>query len=319
MQILLLDCNKVSKECFDVLEDSVNSIQFSRGSLSSFEKKSDILTYSEVSTYLNNFLPFDAVVIADIFWPTGQNICRWSKENNKKCFFWQHGQWIYTKNKKNPKFLPTTTFLLGDNIMKECNQWPYGKRSKLMVSGSPRYDHIDRQTSYNQGYVYFSPPVVIEKSPSAADHFNYDALNTLKNMSGLDNKTNLLIHPHYREGYVDGLQRLFPKAHFSDPTLSSIELIGQSRKVLTHRNSTAILDAIACGKQTVIMNLDVLPSFYLKGYFGDFALESDSVDHCLYNLNKITELPIEYENEARKYIYLGNASHRMLHYVLSDV
>ena len=89
--------------------------------------------------------------------------------------------------------------------------------------------------------------------------------------------------------------------------------------MLTHRNSTIILDAIACGKQVVTMNFDVMPSSYSKGHFNGFALESDSPDHCLHNLTRPVNLPDDYDDKARKHILLGNASRRIVDYIVSLV
>jgi hypothetical protein len=109
---LLLLYNKVTNNAFHKL----NSINVKFADVSIFDKKMDILSYSNVDIFLTNLLPFDNILIGDIFWPTGQNICKWCANNNKKCIFLQHGQWIYIKNKTNPEFLPSITCVYGRNV-----------------------------------------------------------------------------------------------------------------------------------------------------------------------------------------------------------
>lgn len=320
--LLLLDCNKVSREGFAQVYLSLaghDSIAARRASLGQFGDRVDILTYAEVSSFMSAFLPLDAVLVADIFWPTGQNICRWCQENDVKCFFWQHGQWIYTKNKKNPRFLPSMTFFFGDDIKDECSKWPYAKRSKLSVVGSPRYDGCE--ISPGGDYVYFSPPAMLEQNPSAVDRYNHDVKVLLERLNGLDGEVNLLIHPHYREGKVDTLKQMFPKATFRDVEESALGLVQSADKVLTHRNSTAVLDALACGKKAVLMNfLKWDKSYYHRDYFAPFAVESESPDHCLHNLTCDDDVDLDdYVDKAKPYIFLGNASARVADCVLRHV
>lgn len=315
MNGLLMSCNKVSKEAFDKLAGAFDGLC----NILRHEVSSDVMAYSEIEKQLNSFGAINFLVVGDIFWPTGQNVCRWCKEKKVLCFFWQHGQWIYTKNKKNPRFLPTATFFLGGNIKRECSRWGYGKRSKLRVTGSPRYDGIERSDD-SDGPIYFSPPVINERSPSVPNRYNYEAKKSIAKIMGLDDEVDMVIQPHYREGSVDDLRSMFPRATFKDPSDDPITHILNSGKVLTHKNSTVILDAIACGKQSVTMNLGVLPSAYPEGYFGKFVVESESPDHCLSVLNEsIVSLPHYYETSASEHILLGNASKRMTDYVMSLV
>jgi len=322
MKTLLLDCNKVSEECFERVKLAFNNkpVNVIHESLTQFGNKVDILSYGQVSDFMEIFIPLNAVLIADIFWPTGQHICQWCITNNVKCFFWQHGQWIYTKNKKNPKFLPSATFFLGENVKNECSQWSYGKRSHIAVTGSPRYDSCFHSKELGQ-YVYFSPPAILEINPSATDKYNYEILRLLKQLKGLDDEVDLLIHPHYREGKEEELKSLFPKALFRYQKCKSVDLVKCATKVLTHRNSTTVLDGIACGKPVVLMNFGKYDkSYYNKGYFKDFALESDSPDHCIHNLkSKVIVKESGYQDRAREFIALGNASLRIIDNILSDI
>lgn len=308
MKLLLLTCNKVSEESFRVLSDYCTTLGIDTQivSLSCFGNKTDILPYERVGHFLEDFPDISAILVADIFWPTGQNICRWCDSNGVKCFFWQHGQWIYTTNKKNPRFLPFMTFVLGENTRKQCMSWPYGRRSQVLVSGSPRYDNCSRNADGE--YVYCSFPVLVERSPSVPDRHNSRMLSAIKSLSGLNNiKT--VIHPHYREEGVDTLKQLFPKCQFADRNESALSLISKSKKVLTHRNSTSVLDAIACGKQSVLMDfLGDDYSHFPPGYFGNFATESNNADHCLRNLLRPTVQITDYVDKAKPFISLENAS-----------
>lgn len=313
MHILLLDCNKVSAESFCNIAahcklcDCVCS-SFSLGMLG---RSSDVLSYEVIDAILQKYLPLDAILVADIFWPTGQNICKWCINNKVKCFFWQHGQWIYTKNKVNPPYLPFCTFLFGDDVFSECKNWSYGKKSNLLVTGSPRYDNC--RLNPKGSYIYFSPPVILEKSPSVKDKYNPKSVETLKNLGGIDKELDIVIHPHYREGYIGQLRELFPRAIIADTGDSALDLIQESSKVLTHRNSTTVLDAIACGKQSVLMSQT---SSYPVGYFGKFADEVSSMTEYVKCLSTPSVDIEDYYHKARKYILLGNASQRIIDYII---
>lgn len=310
MLLLLLQYNKVTNESLKQFSRH-SSVEIKWGSLTDL-LDIDCSSYHVIDRFMQSFLPFDAVMVGDIFWPTGQHICKWCSVNEVRCFFLQHGQWIYTKNKKNPKFLPSCTFLFGKNIQFECSDWEYGKRSVLFATGSPRYDGCSL-TSKEGDYIYFSPPVLLEETPSVPPRYDCGVKRLLLHMKGLDSQARLVIHPHYREGAVRELKKIFPHADIIDPHTSALELIQKSQKVLTHRNSTVVLDSIACGKQVVLMNLDVYPSYYPKGYFGSFAIESNSLSNCVRNLEKDYEIEDvgQYMREAEPYVILGDASCRI--------
>lgn len=319
MKLLLLDCNKVSTECFAQIASLCPDfdIKAERLSLSVFGDKADLLSYNDVNDFLNKQL-FDAIVVADIFWPTGQNICQWCIRNEKKCYFWQHGQWIYTLNKENPQFAPYGVFFLGDNILKKCSSWPLAKKSKFIISGSPRYDNIDVNTN-KEDYVYFSPPVVLEEVNGATSKYNAQVHKLLKSIKGIDNKVNLYLHPHYREGMVTELRSLFPNAKYIDKKEEVFKHISKAAKVLTHRNSTVILDAIACHVSVVLLNFDSLKnSFYPKEYFSEFAVESTTSENCVANLLSKSHEILDYEIKAKKHILLGDATSRILNVIKNE-
>lgn len=308
--ILLLKYNKVTNDAFRHF--SKHCRDFKEADLTKFGTSMDVLSFPEVSSLLKSCLPFDCVMVGDVFWPTGQNICRWCREKGKQSYFLQHGQWVYVKNKQNPDHLPFATFVYGTNVLKMTSKWAYSVRSKVLVSGNPRYDNIIPNT--NGSYVYFCPPVILERIPSKADQFhsaNYAWLDTLQ---GMDKKAKLLIHPHYREGQTVTLKNMFPKATFANPMDDPLPLIQGAEKVLTHRNSTTVIDAIACGKISILLNYpEHDTSFYRRGYFKEFAIETDSPQHCIDTLLSEKRLSISdnYIEKAKPYIYLGDASMRI--------
>lgn len=277
----------------------------------------DALPYECIHTMLSSCI-FDIVFIGDIFWPTGQNICRWCKDNNKVSVFLQHGQWIYTKNKMNPEFTPDYTFLFGENITREARKWPYASRSKILCTGSPRYDGIERNP--RGSYIYFSPLVVTELSPSVPPKFNPRAMKLLTQLRGIDAHFNIVLQPHYREGSCDQIRSMFRFAKYIDPAEDPFPHIAGAYAVLCHRNSTVVLDAIAHGKKIVLINFQDYPSYYPKGYFCQFAMESDDYSQCLNNLCHVDFEEIEdYEEAARPYIWLGNASARIMGHLGADI
>ena len=310
MKLLLLYYAKVTNDAFNKFALSSTDLELKSDDLSVYGSKMDRLSYHEVHRLLTQQKPFDAILIGDIFWDTGQNICRWGQDNKVPVFFLQHGQWIYITNKKDPKYLPTATFVYGDKIQQMMSSWEYSKRSKVYVTGNPRYDNISRNNSGE--YVYFAPPVMFENVPSAANRTDRNAFDNLVSLKGIDKEVPMLIHPHYREINVPQLKDMFPYAKFADPQIDPLPLIQKSSKVLTHRNSTTVLDAIACGKMTVLMNFrEKDKSFFPRDYFGEFAQESDWPSRCMTNLkSNVTEIS-DYEEKARPYIYLGNASKRI--------
>ncbi len=312
MQVLLVKYNKVTNDAFDVLSKTLETCKWADVSI--FGENIDCLSYSIVDRYLQSLKPFDVICVGDVFWDTGQHICKWSQNNKVRCYFLQHGQWIYTKNKSNPRHLPYGTFVYGDNVCNMMHSWPYSRRSKVYVTGNPRYDAslLDR---LGNGYVYFSPPVSLEIVPSAPDRLHRHVYGVLSKLRGLDESINLVIHPHYREGNVQQLRQLFPKAKFEDPMNDPMLLIQQSEAVLTHRNSTTVLDAISCGK--VAMLTDSIchdRSFFNPGYFGEFAVECRTKDDCVEAVMKLQDKKIQldgYEHRAKPYLWIGNASNRI--------
>lgn len=314
--MLLLRYNKVTNEALESLYRFLQSFQWE--DISKFGDQTDILKYSVVAEFLQSLKPFDSICIGDIFWETGQNICKWCADNRIKVYFIQHGQWIYIQNKRNPRYLPYSTFLYGDNILNMVSNWPYAKRSKIYAVGNPRYDNI--QLSNNGEYVYFAPPVIKEISPSVPSKSNADAAKLLSQLEGLDDVVTLVIHPHYREGNVDYIRNIFPKAVIANPSESSLSLIQKSSKVITHRNSTTVLDAIACGKKIILTNfLGQDKSFFPRGYFGDFAVENNWPKDCF----AATEVDYYidyagYTERAKAHIYLGNSSQRIVDILKQD-
>ena len=307
LKVLLLYYNKVTNDAFDQLKKNAETLSFQQIDLSTLGRDIERLSLPTISKLLSDY-SFDAVIVGDIFWTTGQNVCRWCKENAVPCYFLQHGQWIYTQNKMNLQYFPTCTFLFGNKIHGIVEQWPYAQRSQMAVTGSPRYDNM--QLTKGNG-VYFAPPVLAEQI-SSNTRWNEKALSVLQRLKGLDKKVELRIHPHYREGKEDVLRDLFPNATFIKQSDNPLVHIPQSYKVLTHRNSTSVLDAIACRKPVVLMNFGILLSYYKKGYFGDLAIESGYLGGCVENLTTKQEVSeYNYIERARPYIYLGNASRRI--------
>ncbi len=315
MTALLVKYNKVTNAAFaKLLGKQADKLILRWADINHFQQnKMDVLDYPLVNFALDIFaFKFDAIIIGDIFWPTGQNICRWCLEHGIRCYFLQHGQWIYFKNKVDPKYLPTATCFVGDDIANACSEWPYADRSRLAVTGNPRYDNSVISTEGD--YVYFAPPVILERVPSSDDKHNPELLKTIQRLKGLDKQVKLVIHPHYREGNVLALRNIFPEAEFRDPQDDPLPIVAGASKVLTHRNSTTVLDAIAHGKITVLMNFEKEDwSVYNKEYFGDFALESETPHQCFDNVISDEVLDLDdYIERARRYVYLGDASQRVV-------
>jgi len=320
MTLLALKYSKVTNYALEKLSSCFSEIEIKFADLQKFGDRIDMLGFSEVSSFLTKEEPFDAVMIGDIFWPTGQRICQWCDTNNINCYFLQHGQWIYVNNKKNPRCLPHRTLFLGDNVKKMCDSWPYGKRSLLEVTGCPRYDYCERNEG-DEGFVYFSPPVMLELNVSSAPIRHLRSEIVLEQLSGIDKQVHLKIHPHYREGQIDRLRDMFTEAEFIDSSDDPLDHIPKSSKVLTHRNSTVVLDAIACGKISVLINfLDTLQSQFRRHYFEGFALESRSVAKCSEYLKPSKPLNTkDYVSRARPHIYLGSASNRIEKLLLREM
>ncbi len=313
MNVILTRYNKVTNQAFNKFAAKCPGVNITWVDLESFGPKIDILNYTEIEQFLDGYRSYDAILVGDVFWPTGQNICRWADAHSVICYFLQHGQWIYMANKRSPPFVPTGTFVYGDNLVKECSSWPYAAASKMVATGNPRYDDIEFSSPGE--YVYFSPPVIFELSPSAFPKQSKLATKTIMDLRGIDKNCELMIHPHYREASVEALRQWFPKAKIQDPKDDPFPLIAGSKKVLTHRNSTVVLDAIAHGKETVLVNFIRNSSHYQRGYFGKFARESDSPSQCIKLLSDESSEPVldeEYVNKAKEYIHLGSASERIL-------
>ena len=108
------------------------------------------------------------------------------------------------------------------------------------------------------------------------------------------------------------LREWFPDAHFIHPMSDPLRWIQKASLVLAHRNSTTVLDAIACGKKSILMNFDRFPSCYDEGYFGRFAVEAHSPQECVDALRSEERLDCEnYHRDAADYIVLGSASERI--------
>jgi hypothetical protein len=105
------------------------------------------------------------------------------------------------------------------------------------------------------------------------------------------------------------LRKWFKSAVFADPASSSLNLIAGAKKVLTHRDSTVVLDAIACCKPVVLINVDEYNCFYPYNYFHPLAVESSSKEDCLLKLNDII---IKYDGKlANQFIVTGCSSKKI--------
>jgi len=316
---VLLKYNKVHNNSLYILEPKlVRYFNILWADLSIFESKADKLDYNDIKKYFSSLDKFDFIIIGDVFWETGQSICRYGEEYNIPVFFLQHGQWIYIKNKKNLKYYPAYTFLFGDNVARMCSGWNYGKKSHIITTGSPRYDSA---VPGKGSYVYFSPPVIeeiIHRKPSGV--FRSSFYKNLEVIRRIDKELFILIQPHYREARIDDLHELFPYAQFVDPQLDALKLIHGSTKVLTSRNSTVVLDAIAYQKQIVLIDLpDYDRCFFERGYFEDFALESTTKMNILDNLLSDIKTIKSYIDMSKKHIYLGDSTKRIVDKIKEEV
>lgn len=315
--VLLLKYNKPTNDAFIKFASFDYGVDCQWADLTAFGTKIDVLSYEEVDKFLRASMPFDGLLMGDIFWPTGQNICQWCQRNSVGSFFLQHGQWIYTANKKNPRFLPKCTFVYGEDLRAEILTWPYGKRSRVEATGSPRYDVLNIKDG---DYVYFSPPVILEKNASAQSITHQKSLLLLSALRGVDSRYKVLLHPHYREGELDRLKDLFPKAQYIDPEEPALPFIAAAGKVLTHRNSTVVLDGIACRKLVVLMNfMGHDDSAYPMGYFKGFAIESTTPFHCMENLGVVWQFPEKTTDEAKSFLVFGHASERISHLIKEEL
>ena len=317
MTILLTKYNKIIIEAFEKLSAQFHEdIQVKWLDMSKYGHSFDLLPISHWNNVLNSLLPFDCIMIGDVFWPTGQAFCEWGKTHNKTVCFLQHGQWIYIENKKKLNYYPDITMVYGTNVADMINQWPYGKESNVIVTGSPRYDNLE---IVNGDYVYFSPPVIqeiVHGRPNGYIQKHY--LMAIQSVIGLDSVCKLVIQPHYREANINMLKNMFPKAMFVDPAENAIKLISSSYKVVCCRNSTVVIDSIACKKHVLLMDfLYTDRSFYPREYFNNFATENDNATDLLNNISN-TKIIVDYEKHASNHILLGNSSERIMS-VLSNV
>jgi len=308
--ILFVKYNKPTDDAFDkIISWLPDDCEIKTLDLRKYGVAMDVLQWHVIRAHLDTMSPLDAVFLGDVFWPTGQGICRWCYNSNIPSIFIQHGQWKYIKNKQHPPYVPTYTCVYGIHVYDMCKTWPYGRRSIVRVIGNPRYDNVELNNE-GQG-IYFSPPVIMEHSPSVPDKLDEYAQLLVSSMKGIDEHVDLILHPHYREGAINLLKSWFPNAKFIDPEDNPFKWIQRCKKVLTHRDSTVVLDGIAHGKSVVLLNND--RSFFPRGHFGDFAEETKSMEDCLNVLKSPSkENDTTYENKAKKHIFLGNASSRIL-------
>lgn len=319
---LLLKYNKVHNDALRHLSCRLGKdIEIKWGDLSLFGASMDLLSYEQVDKYLHSLKSFDFVIMGDVFWKTGQHICRACKKLDIPVFFMQHGQWIYTANKQSLEYYPDHTLVFGDNVKDICSSWAYAKHSKIHTVGSPRYDEVS-SNGCGSTYTYFSPPVIEEMvHGKSSGIIRTYFLKGLKKIAGIDKHISLIIQPHYRECRTDLLHKMFPKAQFADPDLDPLKLIRGSLQVLTSRNSTVVLDAIAHQKPVVLVDLPETDAcFFKRGYFGNFAKESNNRKHLISNLEKSNTFSRnDYNIKAKPYIYLGNASERIAKLVKQEV
>lgn len=320
MKGVLLKYNKVHNDSLRNLAPRLaKDFDIHWGDLSIFGDRTDLLSYESIKSYIEQFGKLNFIVIGDVFWQTGQSICRYGVEHGVPVYFIQHGQWIYTKNKKQLGYYPSCTCLFGNNVTKMCKKWEYGQHSHIVATGSPRYDGA---IPNGGSYIYFSPPVIeeiIHGEPSG--RIRRPFLTNLEAIRKIDKGLSMIIQPHYRESRTDILHELFPFAQFADPQFDALKLIRGANKVLTCRNSTVVLDAIAHHKLVVLMDLPQYDScFFDRGYFGQFALESSDKSELLNNLtSEIKVKRSEYVNNSQDYIYLGDASSRIAELIKKGV
>lgn len=320
MKGLLLKYNKVHNHSLQNLSRKLSKdFGLIWGDLESFQDKKDLLSYSVLENFISSFGNIHFIVTGDVFWETGQNLCKYCTNNGIPLFFLQHGQWIYIKNKKRLNHYPSCTMLFGDNVSNMCSSWEYGKHSNVVVTGSPRYD----AASPNGGsYVYFSPPVIeelIHNKPTGVCRRSFK--RNLEAIKKIDKEVPMVIQPHYREARTDELHKLFPCAQFADPQLDALKLIRGAAKVLTSRNSTVVLDAIAHQKPVVLMDFPEYDAcFFKRGYFGEFALESETKSHLVDNLLIDTKIKrTDYVSKSKEHIFLGDASSRIVECIKNGV
>jgi hypothetical protein len=88
--------------------------------------------------------------------------------------------------------------------------------------------------------------------------------------------------------------------------------------VLSSRNSTVVLDSIAHQKPVVLMDFPEHDKcFFERGYFDNFALESNSKASLVDNL--LSDHKAEQPEKSKDHIYLGDASSRIVEYIKKGV
>lgn len=321
-KILIIRYNKSANESFDILQKHLSELNVNVQvcDIIVFGHKRDLLDYPAIDVFLSQYMPFDIVIIADVFWPTGQSICQWCEKFNVYSIFMQHGQWISTDSKRVLRFYPNKTLLFGYDVYTMCKKWPYSYHSKCQPVGSPRYDQCSIQNQ-SGSYIFFSPPVIEEilhDCPSG--RLREPFLRCLESLSGFDHHFPVVMQPHYREHCVQILKDLFPKANFVESDKNTLDLIKSSSKVVCSRNSTVVLDTISCGKHVVCTDLvDHDCCFFRRGYFGQFASESSDRDSFLSNLESKDPVITKYIERSLRYILLGCASDRIIHIIKSII
>lgn len=310
MKILFLKYNKPTNDAFTkfmhIMRDKVSCIIADLRE--DFGQKIDFVDFNSINKYLNKFRPFDAIFIGDIFWITGQNICCWANINNIKCCFLQHGQWIYIQNKMNPTYAPSHICVYGNNVVSMSSCWPLAKNSSIIATGSPRYDILPTETV--EDAVYFSPPVLIEVHHSGRKSVVSGVKNWLHDLRQFDKYCKVYLQTHYRDAPESDmiLQEFFPYATFIDRSDDPLRWIAKCQKVVTHRNSTTVLDAIASKKPVILINIDDESSFFPNGYFGDFTKEISNVNDLITHVMSKIEFS---ENSTDDHIITDNSSVRI--------
>ena len=322
MKIGLLKYNKVTNESLQIIYPLLKQkgheiIWLDLSEIS--KNKIDLLSLQSIDKYLKRKGTFDCVVFGDVFWPTGQAICRWCKSNNVKSVFLQHGQWIYVNNKRRLNYYPSHTVVFGDNVKKMIESWPYGRFSKIHVAGSPRYDNLN--INHGKNYVFFSPPVIQEIVHGVAKMIRQPFLKSLEALSGFDKECVVYMQPHYREHRIDILKKLFPAARMIDSSEDTLQHIKASRSVVCCRNSTVVLDAMACGRKVTFTDLPACDvAFFKRNYFQDFGVEISSKIDLIHSLkgHKTHSIDEQYINKCKPYIYLQGASGRLISVIESE-
>jgi len=294
----------------DVLEK--HGIEIQSADLRDVKKNQSFVSYEQVNSLLSSLGKIDFAITGDAFWSSGKNICRWCKENHVKSYLFQHGQWIQLQNKKDTDIVPDCVFFLGDDLTRQCSQWADWKYCKAFTTGSPRYDDLNEFK--DDGYIYFSPPAVQINDifKKISNRIDDKAWGWIKSVAAKLKGMKVLVHPHYREMQIKMFKKNFSYLDFINPKEDPLPIIANASKVLTHRNSTTVLDAIACHKSVVLMDtVEEDRAYFKRGHFGEFALESDILDQIQSNLKSDYKEPADYTAKAKKYIYLGNASERI--------